>query len=330
MVLFQARSRYLFAVVTLITLGVVLGAALASAGPASAAAIAAWEHQQWNSAAPPDRPAYPSRTVWRSRHLCELSNLANVLVDRTRSRIGVAVVDLIEGEIWIGGDREPFTLHSVVKVPIAWLTLTTAERRGEPLPDELAEELRQMIAWSDNEAVTTLLNYLGGLTALRAYYYALGLEAMAANIDHYRWGYGAGRAADVAETFAVLTTAESISPGVRADAFTLLKGVVPEQRWGASTTPNGLPGWEALVKTGQFAEPGEGIRVNSAAVWLDRWQHPRYAVAIMIAEQAEWGAAFDRQNEIGAAIADALMSRERRVPNPPTVCHPLSAALLAP
>ncbi len=297
-----------------------------SAPPAAAARsidpAPRWEQA---SAPPPAPPAYPSPASWRQRELCELSNHAQALLNRTPARIGAAVVDLRSGELWVGGDRQPFALHSVVKAPIAWLTLATAEQRGEPLSRGLAERLRWMIAWSDNEGVERLLDYLGGLPALRDYYAELGLDAMAANLHQFSWGRGRGSAADVAATFAALATSEDVSPSVRTKAFALLAGVIPEQRWGAAAPPRELHGWSALVKTGLFPEPQEGLRVNSAAIWLDSARRPRYVVAIMSAEHRLWGPAFERQNAIGAAIGRAVLAREQSAADPNAVCSPLVA-----
>ena len=83
-----------------------------------------------------------------------------------------------------------------------------------------------------------------------------------------------------------------ISPAVREDGFELLRNVIDAQRWGAADPPAALHGWSALVKTGQFVQPQEGLRFNSAAIWLDAVGHPRYIVAIMAAEQTEWGVTF--------------------------------------
>ena len=306
----------------LMWLGLALCCASAALVAASGAANAAAQVEApgWYQERRPPPPSYPNPNGWTERSLCELSNEALALVYRTPARVGVAVADLVSGRVWVGGDAEPFALHSVAKGPIAWLTLATAEARGEPLSRELADELRQMIAWSKNDAVPLMLDYVGGLAALRGMYAALRLEEMAANFSRFSWGRGEGRAADVAATYAQLAVSGAFSEPVREGGFALLEGVVSGQRWGAWSPPRGLRGWSALVKTGQFAEPEEGLRLNSAAIWLDQWRQPRYVVAIMAAEHRHWGVAIARQNTIGQAIGEAIQARERGVVDPRSVC----------
>ena len=294
-----------------------------SNGPrvASAGSIASGE--QWDlRSTPPQPPIYPDRASWSQHRLCELSNHAQVLVNRTSNRIGVAAIDLVDGQLWVGGDAGTFALHSVAKAPIAWLTLDAAERRGEALSATLEFKLQQMIAWSDNEPVPLMLEYIGGLPALDDFYRAHELDGMVEHFDEFSWARGRGRPADVAATFAVLATAADISPAVREDGFELLRNVIDAQRWGAADPPTALHGWSALVKTGQFVQRREGLRLNSAAIWLDAAGHPRYVVAIMAAEQTEWGISLQRQDLIGAAIGAAIAAREMGGEPPPAVCAP--------
>ena len=275
---------------------------------------------------PPPPPDYPEPRAWTPRPLCELSNNAQALLYRTAGRTGVAVADLADGQLWVGGDDQPFALHSVAKAPIAWLAMAAAESRGEPLSRNLAEQMRQMIAWSNNDAVAILLSYAGGLPALRDFYAALSLDGLVANFHEFSWGRTRGSAVDVAAAYAQLATSDALSPAIRERGLALLDAVVPEQRWGAAFPPAQLRGWSALVKTGQFAEPGEGLRLNSAAIWLDQWRRPRYVVAIMGAEQRHWGLSIERQNLIGAALSAAIAARERNSQNPNATCAPTIAA----
>ena len=300
-----------------------LSAFNSSDGPRVASAAPLASHEQWDLwSTPPQPPFYPDRASWSQHRLCELSNQAQVLVNRTSRRIGVAAIDLVDGQLWVGGDAGTFALHSVAKAPIAWLTLDAAERRGEALSPTLEFKLQQMIAWSDNEPVPLMLEYIGGLPALGDFYRAHELDGMVEHFHAFSWGRGRGRPADVAATFAVLATADDISPAVREDGFELLRGVIDAQRWGAADPPAALHGWSALVKTGQFVQPREGLRFNSAAIWLDAAGHPRYIVAIMAAEQTEWGVTLQREDLIGAAIGAAIAAREMGGELPPAVCAP--------
>ena len=267
---------------------------------------------------PPPLPNYPDPRLWAERPLCDLSNEAQALVNRTGARIGVAVADLAAGELWTGGDRGTFALHSVAKAPIAWMTLAAAEARGEPLTARLADQMRQMISWSSNTAVPLLLEYAGGLEALREFYDSLHLESLVANFNDYSWGRGRGTPSDVAAAYGQLAASGRFSTAVRERGLALLEGVAAEQRWGATTAP--LRGWRALVKTGQFAIEDEGLRLNSAAIWLDEWGRPRYVVVIMAANQRHWGLTMERQTRIGDAIAAGVGARERGAVGAPGTC----------
>ncbi len=308
-----------------------LSAFNSSDGPQVASAAPLASHEPWDLwSTPPQPPIYPDRASWSEHRLCELSNHAQVLVNRTSNRIGVAAVDLVDGQLWVGGDAGTFALHSVAKAPIAWLTLDAAERRGEALSPTLEFGLQQMIAWSNNEAVPLMLEYIGGLPVLGDFYRAHELDGMVEHFNEFSWGRARGRPADVAATFAVLATADDISPAVREDAFELLRMVIDDQRWGAADPPAALHGWSALVKTGQFVQPREGLRLNSAAIWLDAAGHPRYIVAIMAAEQTEWGVTLQRADVIGAAIGAAIAAREMGGEPPPAICAPtLDASVTA-
>ena len=267
---------------------------------------------------PPPLPSYPDPRSWAERPLCDLSNQAQALINRTGARIGVAVADLTVGELWIGGDRDTFALHSVAKAPIAWMALAAAEARGEPLTARLADQMRQMISWSSNTAVPPLLEYVGGLDVLREFYDSLHLESLVANFHDHSWGRGRGTPSDVAAAYGQMAASERFSPAVRERGLALLKGVATEQRWGATTAP--LRGWRTLVKTGQFAVKGEGLRLNSAAIWLDEWGRPRYVVVIMAANQRHWGLTMERQTRIGEAIAAGVGVRERGAVGAPGTC----------
>lgn len=254
-------------------------------------------------------PSYPDPRSWAERPLCDLSNQAQALVNRTGGRIGVAVADLPMGELWIGGDRGAFALHSVAKAPIAWMTMAAAEARGETLTALLADQMRQMISWSSNTAVPLLLDYVGGLDTLRDFYDSLHLESLVANFNDHSWGRGRGTPSDVASAYGQLAASEHFSTAVRERGLALLEGVAAAQRWGGTTAP--LRGWRTLVKTGQFSIKSEGLRLNSAAIWLDEWGRPRYVVVIMAANQRHYGLTMQRQTAIGAAIAAGVGVRER-------------------
>ena len=235
----------------------------------------------------------------------------HVVID-VSARAGTAVIDIETGAVWTGGSAEPFAMHSVVKPPIAWLVLTDALERGEPLDDQERERLYQMVVYSKNEDVTPFLRSVGRMPALADYYRTLGAPGMTTHLHPFNWGIGRAAPLDVARLYQALAVSPIVPDSVRTEGLRLLSEVPDIHRWGAKTLPGGLPGWQSLLKTGLFflGAEDEIVRLNSAAILTDQSGAPRYVAVIMMQGAYPFGIGQLFQNQLGEALAAGVEQRE--------------------
>ena len=187
--------------------------------------------------------------------LCTLSNEFGREVMKVDAVVGAAVYDLNTGTIWSGGHSGPYALHSVIKAPIAWAVLSDAYDEGRALTEMQRDALFYMVAWSQNPDVTTLLSMIGGLSGLTRYYERWGVPELIGLTHGSRWGASLAEPVHLARLFAALAMSESVPDEARSDGFDLLRDVVDSHRWGATIPAGTLPGWESLIKTGNFTIP---------------------------------------------------------------------------
>ena len=187
--------------------------------------------------------------------LCALSTDFQREVLNVDAVLGAAVYDLKTGTIWSGGHSGPYALHSVVKPPIAWAVLSDAYDEGRELTELQRDALFYMVAWSQNPDVLTLLSMIGGLPGLTEFYERWGVPELVELTHRSRWGASLAEPVHLARLFAALAMSESVPDDVRADGFDLLREVVDNHRWGATIPDRMLPGWESLIKTGNFTIP---------------------------------------------------------------------------
>lgn len=187
--------------------------------------------------------------------LCALSSDFEREVLNVDAVVGAAVYDLQTGTIWSGGHSGPYALHSVIKPPIAWAVLSDAYEQGRDLTDIQRDALFYMVAWSQNPDVLTLLSMIGGLSGLTEYYERWGVPELVELTHRSRWGASLAEPVHLARLFAALAMSESVPDVARADGFDLLREVVDGHRWGATIPQTMLPGWESLIKTGNFTMP---------------------------------------------------------------------------
>ena len=192
--------------------------------------------------------------------LCALSSDFEHQLLNTDAVMGAAVYDLESGTIWIGGHSGPYALHSVIKPPIAWAVLTDAHEQERKLTRQQRDALFYMVAWSQNPDVTTLLSMVGGLSGFKQYYERWGVPELIELTHPSRWGASLAEPVHLARLFAALAKSEAVPDNARSDGFDLLRAVVDNHRWGASIPERTLPGWESLIKTGNFMipEPEDG------------------------------------------------------------------------
>ena len=169
--------------------------------------------------------------------------------------LGAAAYDLRTGTIWSGGHSGPFALHSVIKPPIAWAVLSDAYDNGRELTEAQQHALFYMVAWSQNPDVTTLLSMIGGLSGLTEFYKRWGVPELVDLTHRSRWGMSRAEPVHLARLFGALAVSDSVPEQARADGFDLLRSGVENHRWGATIPEPELPGWESLIKTGNFTLP---------------------------------------------------------------------------
>ena len=187
--------------------------------------------------------------------LCTLSSDFEREVLTNEAIVGAAVYDLRTGVIWSGGHSGPYALHSVIKPPIAWAVLSDAYDNERELTKLQRDALFYMVAWSQNPDVTRLLGMIGGLSGLTEYYERWGVPELVELTHRSRWGASLAEPVHLARLFAALAMSESVPDDARADGFELLREVVENHRWGATIPQTMLPGWESLIKTGNFTMP---------------------------------------------------------------------------
>ncbi len=187
--------------------------------------------------------------------LCALSSDFERQVISSDAIVGAAVYDLQTGAVWAGGHVGPFALHSVIKPPIAWAVMSDAYDNDRQLTKLQRDALFYMVAWSQNPDVNTLLSMIGGLPGLTRFYARWGVPELVDLTHRSRWGASLAEPSQLARLFAALAMSDSVPDDVRLNGFDLLREVVDAHRWGATIPEHTFPGWESLIKTGNFTVP---------------------------------------------------------------------------
>jgi beta-lactamase class A len=167
-----------------------------------------------------------------------------------------------------------FPSASVLKAMLLAAYLRHA--RDRPLRADERALLSPMIRRSDNDAATAIRNRLGDAALVRL--------AHAAGMTRFRpaaiWGLSQITARDQTRFF--LRIDALLPPRHRAYGMTLLRTVVPSQRWGIGRLK--LPGWKVYFKGGWGSATGRvdhqvallthgGIRLSVAVLTLDDGTH---------------------------------------------------------
>ena len=252
--------------------------------------------------------------------------------------VGASVVDLRSGERWSGGIDDPFAMHSVIKPAIAAAVLQESYEQGRALSGIEGAALRQMVAQSANGVVWMLLGLIGEMEGLGGFYRRWGVPELVELLKD-RWGSSRATPSHLASLYAAIASGEGVPLAARGQLFSLLDQVGEAQIWGARIPEEALPGWESLIKTGNYSlgatltdgsvrddrttvdTPLGGdvfrgrvlLRMNSAAIWLSEpWRggEARYVVAIMLEGYGSWHEAERLHEEVGELLAEALVRRE--------------------
>jgi len=166
---------------------------------------------------------------------------------------------------------------SVLKAMLLVAYLDDPRVRDRPLRESDRRLIDPMIERSDNEAASSVLEFVGSsevdAVARRA-------RMREFRLDPTIWGLSRIDAADQARFF--LHIDREVVARHRAAAMHLLASVVPSQRWGIGRIP--LPGWQVYFKGGWGAGTGEvehqvvllrhgAVRVSLAVLITDSPSH---------------------------------------------------------
>ncbi|MGW4030506.1 serine hydrolase [Streptomyces sp. NPDC004838] len=153
-----------------------------------------------------------------------------------------------------------FDTASVVKVTVLGALLMEAKERGRRPTAREDRLARAMITRSDNASTDALWRQLG-TDRIKRFLRAAGMDDTVPGSGGH-WGLTRSTARDQHRLLEVLTTGDSVlTPASRSYALTLMREVVPSQRWG---TPAGAPATAAVqVKNGWLPRATHGWRVHS-------------------------------------------------------------------
>jgi beta-lactamase class A len=174
-----------------------------------------------------------------------------------------------ENEFWAFRPDRVVHSASVIKAMFMVAYLNRAHVRDRPLSEEQRELLSRMIRRSDNIAATTIRNIVGDAALVRLAHRAHMTRFAPAPI----WGLSHITARDQTRLFLKIET--FIPKRHRATAMTLLRTIIPEQRWGVARARP--PQWKIYFKGGWGA--GTGL-VDHQVAQLRRGKL-RVAIAIM-------------------------------------------------
>ena len=187
--------------------------------------------------------------------LCTLSPSFVRHILESDAIVGAAVYDLRTGTVWSGGHVGPFAMHSMMKPPIAFGILSDVEEGELELTRRQRDALYYMVSRSQNSRVDELLSTIGGLSGLRDFYVRWDVPEMVELMHPSRWGINLAEPEHLARLYGALATSKEIPDNARLRGFDLLRAVIDDQRWGTDIPEQALPGWESLIKTGNYTIP---------------------------------------------------------------------------
>ena len=165
--------------------------------------------------------------------------------------------------------RRTFPTASVLKPMLLAAYLDRARGRG--LSNAERATLSAMIRRSDNAAASRVLRVVG-VAGLRRVAHRVGMRHFEPVVP--AWGKSRTDAADQTRFF--LHLERFLAPRHRAFAMTLLRTIVPSQRWGIGRLR--LPGWRVYFKGGWSSGTG---RVDHQVALLRGCGGERISVAVM-------------------------------------------------
>jgi beta-lactamase class A len=265
--------------------------AVGGAGPAAATRTSTAGHSR--PAAASSTPvasssrasATPARRR-RARSTFDSPGLRAFLASRA-GRVTAAVYDARDGRIWVYHPRLHEYTASIVKVEIMGTALREAQQSGQGLPPDEQSLMPSMIEDSDNDSATSLLQDVGGASAVGRFDRSAGMTgtrpsalALIPGTPWPGWGLTTTTARDEVVLVSRFAYPNAVlSAASRRYGLSLLENVEPDQAWGVS---GGVPAGTTIALKNGWLPLGSVWQIDSIG-WIDG--HGRdYVLAVLTAD----------------------------------------------
>jgi hypothetical protein len=257
-----------------------------------------WSVQGSTAVPVADKP--PRGRVFVSPHVPS-ANVADAVTSLVPdASVGVEVYDRDHGATVLSRDADrQFPSASVVKLLIALDALSPQA------PPQARDQVREMLARSDDSVASTLWDADGGPAIVTRMTARIGLDATQPPADPSQWGDTSTTASDVAATYRYITDrlpgdqrslildALTNAPQQAADGWDQYFGI-----------PDGLPGVPHAIKQGWMAEGDATILHTTGLVG----NHHRYVVVLLTSVPADAGTATRAITAAAATLAPLVDS----------------------
>jgi beta-lactamase class A len=195
---------------------------------------------------------------------------------RRNGGASVAIYDATTGRTSYYGTNLSYYSASIAKVSILGTVLRSAAVAKRPLSSAEKTHADPMITSSSNDDATWLWNHVGQGSAVASYQHNVGMNATIQDPAN-RWGLATTTAADqVRAVEATVWDNPVLRSADQAYARSLMRSVVPAQRWGISA---GAPAGATIeLKNGWLPHDGS-YRVNSIGHVADATHN--YVIAVL-------------------------------------------------
>ncbi len=213
---------------------------------------------------------------------------------------------------------------SVIKVAIGAAALGRARAAGRSLTYTQSGQLTRMIESSDNDAATALWNANGGGAGVLGYVKAK-VPGLAMHVDPGHpsaWGYTYVSSNDLALLGAALVRGRLLVPADTQRLLTLMRNVIPSERWGI---PQAFPGLSVAVKNGWYPDSEQkSWRVTCLGIVTPRGRTSPVVIAVTTKYPLGYGQGY---GEASCRFIAANLVPGTATPAPAPVPAPAQAAL---
>ena len=246
------------------------------------------------SSAPSARANWPGTGAVGS--LGQLSPSAASFVASRGGSVGVAVFNNKTGKTYTYNPFWGVRVASTVKIGIMAAVIGRAQREGRLVNAWEKGQLWPMITQSDNNAATTLWNYIGAAN-VRAYVRSIGSNLVPDSGSPNSWGYCWASAYDMLKLVSKIQYGQLWSADKHAYALSLMRSVTSWQAFLRAGLPSGT---SVAEKCGWYNEPESGTwRVHS--VGAVNAGGSSYTIAIMTRYPGGWGMGYGQATIRGIA-----------------------------